>query len=170
MFLSEIVVCLQSLGIFQEKLRNFSENLLEKIIQPIIKQTNISTVMSIKEKEVESQGSHKSVIELISESSPMSKNVLEIYQIAGKVLESVQCVFHLVFVKIFSQHKEFMRHWRNSFWREMSDFLIDSVLKKAVPEDITKLSTYQIMVNYTESFETKLQEIGTVWGFSGVIV
>jgi hypothetical protein len=159
------VVCLQSLGIFEEKLKFFSHTFNLKIVDSIVHQTNMSTIMSIKESFLESQGTLRSVLNLTPETPPTKNpSILEIYQVAGRILDSVQSVFHFVFVQIFSSHKEFMRHWRNSFWREMSDFLIETVLKKAVPEDITKLSTYQIMVNYTESFETKLEEIGIFRG------
>ena len=61
---------------------------------------------------------------------------------------------------MFSQHKEFMLLWRQNFWNELSSHLIGKVLKPAIPNEVTKLKSYQVMVNHAEDFEKQLEAIG----------
>lgn len=61
---------------------------------------------------------------------------------------------------VFAKNKGSMELFGKLAWPRLSDNLVELCLKKVIPEEISKLSSYQIIVNFANDFESKLIDLG----------
>ncbi len=65
-------------------------------------------------------------------------------------------LLNLIFDKWFCGDAVCIQQFGQALWPALSKALINHCMKKAIPDDITQLASYQVLVNHTNSFENKL--------------
>ncbi|XP_059661937.1 centromere/kinetochore protein zw10 homolog [Cornus florida] len=94
------------------------------------------------------------VLKIVPSSDPEIENVD-----AGKIYSAIIQAIKFIYNSICFQNGHWMRCFGRLMWPRMSELIISNILSKVIPDDASKLSDFQKVVNLTSEFETKLKEM-----------
>ncbi|XP_041456853.1 centromere/kinetochore protein zw10 homolog [Lytechinus variegatus] len=150
---------METTGCLNNKLESFSKKLLEHILHPIIRRTDIHLNIESNQQKVTI-----SIVKAKTEQSSSIPSPTSVFDDIIKVFEALgtPLLSHVVKKRGHGQDTSIMSILGSLIWSSMSKVLIKDCLTPSIPATSTELHEYKLIFDATRKFEESLQGLGFI--------
>ncbi|KAL5702541.1 hypothetical protein ACHQM5_027750 [Ranunculus cassubicifolius] len=152
--LGTVLSAMEVIGVLDYGLAKVADLLVKFVVIPTI--SNGCRFDFVEERNNDIERMEEAVLSLVSSSD----SEVKISSIYPRILQVIDFVYNFVCLK----NNQCMRCFGRLTWPRISELIISHFLAKAVPDDASKLSEFQKIIELTSEFETLLEEMKFISG------
>ncbi|KAF5199546.1 Centromere/kinetochore protein zw10-like protein [Thalictrum thalictroides] len=144
-----VLTAMEVIGVIDYGLAKVADLIVKFVVIPTV--SNGSRFDFVEELDQETMEKDEAILGLVSSSGSQ----VDIPSIYSNIIQVIKFAYNILCLK----NDQWMRCFGRLSWQRISELIIAHFLSKAVPDDASKLSEFQKIIELTSEFENKLEDM-----------